>query len=233
MTRLLACVVSALLLAASAEATTLVITPTTNGAALAGALGGGGGLTITSATYVNGAASQVGTYTGFTSPPVTMPDGVVMSTGRVIDTTADSYSFLNFPSTNTGASGTAEFDAYGPGHIASFGDSNDVAALLVTFTLSSDAQVGFDFSFGSVEYPVFIGSFTDSFLAFLDGKGYRIKLFSTLPTTRFRSAPRSAMHSRQRIRIPHSRIRTACYNCKPLPPLFPRAPIRFASRSVT
>jgi hypothetical protein len=159
----------AFMLATSASATTLVITPTTHGTDLATALGGGGGLTIDSASVTNGAASQVGTYTGFTSPPVTIGDGVVLSTGRAIDTTADSYSFLNFPSTNTGASGTPEFDAYGPGHISSFGDSNDVAAVMVHFTLSSDSQVGFDFIFGSVEYPTFIGSFTDSFLAFLDG----------------------------------------------------------------
>ncbi|MGH9647363.1 MAG: choice-of-anchor L domain-containing protein [Bryobacteraceae bacterium] len=156
-------------LAATASATTLIVTQTTDGTALATALGGGGGLTIDSASVTNGAASQSGTYTGFTSPPVTTGDGVVLSTGKVVDTTADSYSFLNFPSTNTGASGTPEFDAYGPGHISSFGGSNDVAALMVHFTLSSDSQVGFDFIFGSVEYPTFIGSFTDSFLAFLDG----------------------------------------------------------------
>jgi hypothetical protein len=171
MARLPTWVTCAFLLGTAAGATTLLVTPTADGVALATALGGGGGLTITSASVVNGAASQTGTYTGFTSPPVTMPNGVVMSTGRVIDTTADSYSFLNFPSTNTGALGTAEFDAYGPGRIANFGDSNDVSALLVTFNLSSAAQVGFDFSFGSVEYPTFIGSFTDSFLAFLDGTG--------------------------------------------------------------
>ena len=159
----------AFLLATSASATTLIVTQTTDSAVLATALGGGGALTINSASVTNGAASQFGTYTGFTSPPVTIGDGVVLSTGKVVDTTADSYSFLNSPSTNTGASGTAEFDAYGPGHISSFGGSNDVAALLVHFTLSSDSQVGFDFIFGSVEYPTFIGTFTDSFLAFLDG----------------------------------------------------------------
>jgi len=161
--------VACALLPTAASATTLFVSSTTNGAALATALGGGGGLTINSASVTNGAASQFGTYQGFTSPPVTIGDGVVLSTGRAIDTTANSYSFLNFPSTNTGASGTPEFDAYGPGHIASFGDSNDVAALMVNFTLSSASQVGFDFIFGSVEYPTFIGTFTDSFLAFLDG----------------------------------------------------------------
>ncbi len=147
----------------------LTVTQTTDGTTLATALGGGGGLTVDSASVVNGAASQFGIYSNFTSPPVVTGDGVVLSTGKAVDTTADSYSFLNFPSTNTGASGTAEFDAYGPGHIASFGGSNDVAALMVQFTLSSASQVGFDFIFGSVEFPTFVGSFTDSFLAFLDG----------------------------------------------------------------
>ena len=101
--------------------------------------------------------------------PVTLGDGIVMSTGFAENTTADSHSFLNFPSNNLGASGTAEFDAYGPGHITNFSNSNDAAALMVNFTLSSASQVGFDFIFGSVEYPVFVGSFTDAFLAFLDG----------------------------------------------------------------
>ena len=165
----LCAVACALMLASSASATPLTITQTTDGTALATALGGGGVLTINSASVTNGNANQVGTYTGFTSPPVVIGDGVVMSTGYAVNTTADSYSFLNFPSTNTGADGTAEFDAYGPGHISNFGGSHDVAALLVNFTLSSDSQVGFDFIFGSVEYPTYIGTFTDSFLAFLDG----------------------------------------------------------------
>ena len=147
----------------------LSVTQTTDGTALGTALGGGGGLTIDSASVTNGAASQFGTFTGFTSPPVISADGIVLSSGKAVDTTADSYSFLNFPSTNTGALGTAEFDAYGPGHIINFNDSHDVAALMVSFTLSSASQVGFDFIFGSVEYPTFVGTFTDSFLAFLDG----------------------------------------------------------------
>ncbi len=168
-TAALVAVAWALVLAGSASATTLTVTQTTDGTALATALGGGGGLTIDSASVSNGNPNQFGTYTGFTSPPVVIGDGVVMSTGYAVNTTADSYSFLNFPSGNMGASGTAEFDAYGPGHIVSFGGSNDVAAVTVHFTLSADSQVGFDFIFGSVEYPTFVGSFTDAFLAFLDG----------------------------------------------------------------
>jgi hypothetical protein len=134
-------------------------------------LGGGGGLTINSVSINNGAASQFGTYTNFTSAPVTIGNGVVLSTGQVVQTTAAFHSGGDTPSTDTGAAGTAEFDAYGPGHITNFSSSNDVAALLVNFTLSSSSQVGFQFVFGSIEYPVYTSNFTDAFVAFLDGTG--------------------------------------------------------------
>jgi hypothetical protein len=151
----------------------IIVTQTTNGASLGAALGGGGGLTINSVTLTNGAASQFGTYTNFTSLPVTIGNGVVMSTGQVVQVLPSFNNGLQgsstTPSTDTGTSGTAEFDAYGPGHITNFSSSNDVAATLVSFTLSSASQVGFDFIFGSVEYPQFTSSYTDAFLAFLDG----------------------------------------------------------------
>jgi hypothetical protein len=149
----------------------ITVTQTTNTAALAAALGGGGGLTVTSTAITNGAATQFGTYTNFTSPPVTLSDGVVLSTGLVSQTSATSHSTSDTPSTNTGASGTTEFNAYGPGHITNFSSSNDVAALQVNFTLSAASQVGFDFVFGSIEFPDFTSDFTDAFVAFLDGTG--------------------------------------------------------------
>ena len=161
----------AFVLATAASATTMTVTQTTDGPTLAAALGGGGGLTVDSASITNGDDAQFGVFSNFTSPPVTIGDGVVLSTGFAENTTADSHSVLNFPSNNMGATGTAEFDAYGPGHISNFNDSHDVAALMVNFSLSAPSQVGFDFIFGSVEFPVFVGSFTDSFLAFLDGTG--------------------------------------------------------------
>lgn len=157
-------------LATAPYASALTVTQTTNGTTLGTALGGGG-LTINSVTTSNGAASQFGTYTGFTSAPVTIGDGVVLSTGQVVQTTAAFKSAGSSPSTDTGASGTAAFDAYGPGHITNFQSSHDVAALDVNFTLAAPSQVGFDFIFGSVEYPVFTSSFTDAFVAFLDGTG--------------------------------------------------------------
>lgn len=156
------------MLIGATSAAALTITQTADGAALAAALGGGG-MTIDSVAINNGDASQFGTYTGFTSPPVTIGNGVVLSTGKVTETTAAFHSSGGSPSTDLGKGGTAEFNAYGPGRIANFTNSNDVAALRVNFTLAAPTQVGFNFVFGSVEFPVFTSNFTDAFLAFLDG----------------------------------------------------------------
>jgi len=77
MTRLFVILGAALMLATAASAMT--VTQTTNGVTLGTALGGAG-LTINSVTVANGAASQFGTYTGFTSPPVVIGDGILLST---------------------------------------------------------------------------------------------------------------------------------------------------------
>jgi hypothetical protein len=164
----------AAILSSATFASALSITQTTDGTALGAALGGGGGLTIDSVDITNGNEwKQFGTYTGFTSGPVTIDDGIVLSTGKVVQTTATFNNAVQgtatTPNTDTGANGTAAFDAYGPGHIANFTNSNDVAALTVNFTLSVASQVGFDFIFGSVEFPQYTSNFTDAFLAFLDG----------------------------------------------------------------
>ncbi|MBK9306197.1 MAG: choice-of-anchor L domain-containing protein [Nitrospira sp.] len=154
------------------ETLALSITQTSNTATLGTALGGTN-LTINSVTINNGAASQFGTYTGFTSGPVTIGDGIVLSTGQVVQTTPGFNNGVQgsgtTPSTDTGQSGTAAFDNYGFGNIENFTDSNDVASFTVAFTLSAPSQVGFDFVFGSVEYPQFTSAYTDAFLAFLDG----------------------------------------------------------------
>jgi hypothetical protein len=156
--------ICALAFAGLVSAGPISVTQTTTSATLAAALGGSG-VTVNSATVANGAASQFGTYSNFSI----IGNGVVMSSGQVIQTTPAFHSGSGLPSTNTGASGTSEFNAYGPGHITNFSSSNDVAALSVSFTLAADSQVAFDFVFGSVEYPVYTSSFTDAFLAFLDG----------------------------------------------------------------
>jgi hypothetical protein len=163
-----------LVVAFTSAASAISITPTTNAAALQAALGGSG-MTLNSVVLGNGAAVQFGTYTGFNAGPVTIGNGVVLSTGEVAQTTPAFNNGLqgagSTPSTDTGATGTPEFDAYGPGHIASFSFSANVAKLTVTFTLAAPSQVGFDFVFGSVEFPEFTNFYTDAFLVFLDGTG--------------------------------------------------------------
>jgi PEP-CTERM motif len=161
-------------LASATFASALTITRTTDGTALGAALGGGGGLTITDVMRTNGTAKQFGTYTGFNSPPVTIGDGIVLSTGKVVETT---FAFRSgedgtdtTPNTDTGASGTAAFDNYGQGNIVNFDHSYDVAALRVDFTLAAESHVGFDFIFGSVEFPEYTRKYADAFLAFLDGR---------------------------------------------------------------
>jgi hypothetical protein len=163
----------AAILSSATFSSALSITQTTNGTALVAALGGGGDLTITSVAITNGAEKQFGIYTGFNSGPVTLDDGIVLSTGKVVQTTAAFNNGVQgtstTPNTDTGANGTAEFNLYGPGHITNFNSSYDVAALTVNFTLTAASQVGFDFIFGSVEFPQYTSDYTDAFLAFLDG----------------------------------------------------------------
>ncbi|HWI12589.1 MAG TPA: molybdopterin cofactor-binding domain-containing protein, partial [Burkholderiaceae bacterium] len=156
---------AASLMAASAMAG-IGVTPTTDPTTLGTALGGSG-VTINSVTVTNGAASQFGTYTGFNGSVVTLGNGIVLSSGKAVDT-ANVGTFID---TTTGAAGTSEFDAYGAGHVANFSDSNDVAALKVSFTLASASAVSFSFAFGSMEFPDYVNDFTDAFLVFLDGTG--------------------------------------------------------------
>jgi hypothetical protein len=158
-------------------------TPTMNADALRLALQPAG-LTITSVSIHNGVAGQFGTFSNFELLPVTIRPGVVLSSGDVTDlrpipgATEPGYdpstpppqvnNQMN-PEPTTGS--TPEFDTYGfiAGNIENFYGSYDVAALRIDFTLDSASPIKFDFLFGSVEFPFYTSSFTDSFLVFLDG----------------------------------------------------------------
>ncbi len=157
---------SACLLMATPARADISVTQTTSSATLGAALSGAG-VTVDSATVVNGASAQFGTYTGFGGSVITLGNGVVLSSGNAVDTA----NVATFISTDTGAAGTTEFNAYGSGHITNFSSSNDVAALQVNFTLASASAVSFSFAFGSMEYPDYVNEFTDAFLVFLDGTG--------------------------------------------------------------
>lgn len=154
---------AAVLLAGAQASAGIIVTPTTDPTTLANALGGTG-LTIDSVAATNGAPSQFGTYQNFSL----LHNGVVLSSGNVVDTAGPPSSSDN-PATDTGQPGTPEFDKYGPGHIANFNASYDVARLQVNFTLATASAVSFKFIFGSIEYPNWVSNYTDSFVAFLDG----------------------------------------------------------------
>jgi hypothetical protein len=160
---------AALVLIAGNAGATVIVTPTTDGGSLAAALSPNS-LEMT-VSALNGAAGQFGTYTNYTDQPITIGDGVVLSSGDVsaVLPPADPSLESPQPSYDMQTLGTAEFDAYGPAHIENFQSSNDVAVLRVDFTLDTESQIQFDFVFGSVEYPFYTSSFTDSFLVFLDG----------------------------------------------------------------
>jgi hypothetical protein len=146
----------------------LTVTQTTDPAAL-GALLSGSGVTVDSVTINNGAGMQFGSYSGFDSGPLTLGNGVVISTGQAVQTTAAYHSTGDYPSSNTGVNGTAEFNNYAAGRVTNFSAGYDVASLTVYFTLPAASAVKFDWAFGSVEYPVYTNQFTDAFFAFLDG----------------------------------------------------------------
>lgn len=152
------------------QASAMAVTQTTDGTILLNSLvTNTAGFSSLTATYTDGNAAQVGTYTGFTSPPVTIGNGVVLSTGNAVDTVAPASSGSS-PSTDFSNGSTAEIDAYAPTHVTNWSSSHDAAVLQLDFGLTGSAAVAFDFVFGSVEYPVYTSNFTDAMYVFLDGQ---------------------------------------------------------------
>ena len=146
------------------------VTPTNDPAALGAALNPQG-LTITSASIEYGIDGQFGIYSNFNLPPVTITNGIVLSSGDVshVGDAPDPDLYIPEPDYEMGYNDSPEFDTYGPGHIENFIESHDVAVLRVDFNLTTNTPVKFDFVFGSVEYPTYTSDFTDAMLVFLDG----------------------------------------------------------------
>lgn len=146
------------------------VTSTTDTAALGAALNARG-LTITSVSIEYGIDGQFGTYSNFNLPPVTITNGVVLSSGDVshVGDPPDPDLYFPEPSYEMGDNNSPEFDAYGPDHIENFYGSYDVAVLRVDFNLTTNTPVKFDFIFGTVEYPTYTSEYTDAVLVFLDG----------------------------------------------------------------
>lgn len=182
----------ALLVCAAGAAGAVTTTVTTESDALIDALNPIG-LTINSVVVRSGQPGQIGTFADFSTLPVTIHDGIVLSSGSVADLSplaeaqSPDYDPAGPPARvnsqmvtdsdtdgNILSGGTAEFDNYGNGGqgtpgITNFQGSFDVAALEVQFTLAAPSQLKFDFIFATVEFPVYTGSFTDAFLVFVDG----------------------------------------------------------------
>ena len=154
------------------EASALVVVNTTDPADLTAALvANPSNFNSISASYLQGDAAQVGTYTAFTSPPVTIGNGIVMSTGNASDTPGPYRNDVDDGEVSTalGGGSTPEIDAYAPTHVQNWNSGNDTAVVQVAFNLLTAAAIKFSFVFGSVEFPNFTSSFTDTFLVFLDG----------------------------------------------------------------
>ena len=150
-------------------ANALGITQDTNGTDLTNALvTNAAGFSSISASFTTGDPGQVGTYTGFTSPPVTIGNGIVLSSGNVTQLVAPHPS--GYVSTDYGGGSTPEINGYAPGKVTNWGASYDTAVVKVDFTLSAPSAVAFNFIFGSEEYPVYVNSYTDAAFAFLDGQ---------------------------------------------------------------
>jgi hypothetical protein len=153
---------------AADEAKALGITPTTDAVALRNALATNPSqFSSISASYTTGDSAQVGTYTGFTSPPVTIGNGVVLSTGNVSQLTYPQTS--GYTGTVFGGGSTPELDAYAEGAVPAWSASYDVAVLTLQFTLALPTAVSFDFILSSQEYPNY-AAYMDAAFAFLDGQ---------------------------------------------------------------
>lgn len=174
----------AIVLAAAASASGQILTTPTLDPGLIGTALRARGLTIDQVLIKQAQPGQVGTYSRFSLGPVTIRDGVVLSSGSVANLApfpeasdpeydpASPPAQVNNEMTPGGApGGTPEFDAYGltAGNIQNFTASYDVVAVEIHFTLENPSPIKFDFIFGSVEYPAWTSQFTDAFLVFLDG----------------------------------------------------------------
>lgn len=162
---LIAAFVSAIPLNAQAA---VEVTQTTDTAALTSALNASG-LRIGSVSVVAGNVGQIGTYTNFNIPPVTIDSGIVLSTGYVSQVAQPPVAG-NSPSTNFGGASTTEYTNYGKANIDNFCFARDVTALKVNFCIRNPGQIQFDAVFGTAESAMYKNNYADSFLVFLDGQ---------------------------------------------------------------
>ncbi len=174
-----------LTLTAPVQAAGITVGTETDATTLADVLlgGGTGGLSLDSATLVTshtgaGGASSTGTYTALAGNAYDLPDvnadpladGIILSTGNVNSYGSGPNTVTSF-STDYGPAATpAQEGLLDPITGGGF-DHNDVTQLDIAFTPDAGVtEVFFRVTFGSDEFPEFIGSaFIDAFGLYLNG----------------------------------------------------------------
>lgn len=168
--KLLSVVVGAACLALSGSVWAISITTETNATNLANAVlaGGGGGIDLTSITAtLSGFPTSSGTYSN-ASGTYGIGPGVVLSSGNV-NNYNDGPNTTTGQSTNFGGTASAAQAALLV-PIAGAGTYHDVTQLDVNFNmLAGFSNVFFNVTFGSEEWPEFVGSFVDGFGLFVNG----------------------------------------------------------------
>lgn len=183
-TKQLACVVATLGVFLSPASHALVITQDTNANSLVAALlaGGGSGIDGTTVTatlsgHTLGGAASSGTYTN-ASGTYGIGDGIVLSSGNVSDY-GDGPNTVGNNGTNYGVAATGAQEALLDPITGGGFNHFDVTTLTISFDmLPGFTDVFFNVTFGSEEFPEFVGSnFIDGFglfvnnmnIAFVDG----------------------------------------------------------------
>jgi len=120
----------------------------------------GQGVQVSNITF-SGASVQLG-YFDASNGVFPISEGIVMTTGSVLDIPGDGASFSG---TNNNGPGDADMTT-----ISGLG-TNDAAILQFDFVPTGDS-ISFNFSFGSEEYPTFVQNFNDAFAFLISGPGF-------------------------------------------------------------
>lgn len=168
--KLLATLIGAAGMALSGSGWAIAITTETNATNLVNALlaGGGSGIDLSSVTVTRtGFATTSGTYSN-ASNTYGIGDGIVLSSGNV-NNYNDGPNTSGGQSTSFGGTATAAQQALLV-LIAGAGTYHDVTQLDVNFNmLPGFGNVFFNVTFGSEEWPEWVGSFNDGFGLFVNG----------------------------------------------------------------
>jgi hypothetical protein len=177
---------SAFLLTAPALlAEPFVVTPTTDATQLASLLLGSG-VTLVGTPVLSGQPGQAGTFVDFTSGPftnpitgtsgtVSLPSGVILSTGRVADAASV---FDGGADIDMNGGSDADLVALLGGGVSVF----DAASLTFQFQSTSSQTLYFTFAFASTEYPNFVNSqYNDVFAFLLNGENIALVPGTTSP----------------------------------------------------